>query len=146
MFGAPLVLPGQLLQAAELPIAEVVKKLRDLSLPATRKLSYAQAAASVPPGLMTARYVYVRRGGVTPPLSPPYQGPFLVLASSPKFFCLQIGSREETVSVIVISLIWAKPQYFQPPRLDPTITSPSAASASSGGGPCSGWKCANGVE
>jgi hypothetical protein len=32
-------------------------------------------------------------------LSPPYQGPYLVLASGPKFFRLQMGSREETVSV-----------------------------------------------
>jgi Integrase core domain len=154
MFGAPLVLPGQLLQAAELPIAEVVKKLRDLSPPAMRKLSYAQTAASVPPGLMTARYVYVRRGGVSPPLSPPYQGPYLVLSSGPKFFHLQVSSREETVSVDRLkphlgeaTVLPAAPVQRGRPRLDPTATSPSTASAttspavaSSGRGPCNGRK------
>jgi hypothetical protein len=94
-----LVLPGQLLQSGELPVKEVIEKLRDASPVATRKLTYAQAASSIPPGLMAAKYVYVRRGGTAPPLSPPYQGPFLVVQSGPKIFKLQIGGREETVSI-----------------------------------------------
>jgi transposase InsO family protein len=72
LFGAPLVLPGQLLQGGKLPAKEVIEKLRDPSPVATRRLTYAQAASSIPPGLMAAKYVYVRRGGTAPPLSPPY--------------------------------------------------------------------------
>ncbi len=67
--------------------------------PPTRPLSYAQAAALVPPALLKAEFVYVRRGGVLSPLAPLYSGPYRVLRSAKKFFVLDIGGRPETVSV-----------------------------------------------
>jgi hypothetical protein len=48
---------------------------------------------------MAAKYVYIRRGGVVPPLAPLYQGPFRVLRRGPKVFYVQIGGSEEAVSV-----------------------------------------------
>jgi hypothetical protein len=42
--------------------------------------------------------VLIRHDGVQPPLSPLYDGPFLVLERSLHFFKVQIGSRVETVS------------------------------------------------
>jgi hypothetical protein len=159
MFGTPLVLPGQLLHTGELPVSEVVKKLRDASPLATRKLTYAQAAAAVPPGLMTAKYVYVRRGGVGPPLAPPYQGPFLVLSSGPQVFRLQIGGREETVSIDRLKphlgaapVIPAVPAQRGRPRLNVSATPSTTASTSSNedasadGRPCGGHESASGVE
>ncbi len=43
--------------------------------------------------------MYVRRGGVVPPLSPLYQGPYRVLERSQKFLSLEVGGRTKVVSV-----------------------------------------------
>jgi hypothetical protein len=43
--------------------------------------------------------VYVRRGGVVPPLEPLYLGPYQVLDNGPKVFRLVIGDRAESVSI-----------------------------------------------
>jgi transposase InsO family protein len=149
VFGSPLVLPGQLLTAAERPVSEFVRKLRDTSPLAARPLTYAQAAAAVPKSLMAASYVYVRRGGTTPPLTPLYQGPFLVKQSGPKFFKLLIGSREESVSVDRLKphlgeapVSPAAPRQRGRPRVVLASTSSTAvssaalsAASSTGGGP-----------
>jgi transposase InsO family protein len=99
VYGAALTLPGQLLHPTEPPVDQFVERLRAILPPPTRQLSYAQAAASVPQSLMTARFVYVRRGGVVPPLAPLYQGPYAVLQSGPKFFRIMIGGKPDNVSV-----------------------------------------------
>ncbi len=41
----------------------------------------------------------MRRGGAIPPLSPLYVGPFRVKERASKFFKLEVGGREEVVSV-----------------------------------------------
>jgi len=100
VFGSPLSLPGQLLTSPEPPVAAFLHRLRSLPPPPpTRPLSYAAVAASPPASLLTARYVYVRRGGIIPPLSPLYIGPYAVLAAGDKFFKLAVGDKTETVSV-----------------------------------------------
>ena len=43
--------------------------------------------------------MYVRRGGVKLPLTPTYSGPFVVVSKSPKCFVLDLGDRQESVSV-----------------------------------------------
>ena len=48
---------------------------------------------------MTAEFVFIRHDAVTPPLTPLYHGPYRVLLRSDKFFRLQIGNREDTVSI-----------------------------------------------
>jgi hypothetical protein len=53
---------------------------------------------SLPEDLLLSRFVLVRRDAVQPPLSPLYDGPYLVLERSLHFFKVQIGSRIETVS------------------------------------------------
>ncbi len=65
----------------------------------TRQPTYAEMAARPPAALMAAKFVYVRRGGVVPPLEPLYLGPYQVLDNGPKVFCLAIGGRAESVSV-----------------------------------------------
>jgi hypothetical protein len=52
----------------------------------------------LPEELLLSRFVLVRRDAVQPPLSPLYEGPYLVLERSLHFFKLQVGSRIETVS------------------------------------------------
>ena len=99
LYGAPVALPAEFIAAEEPPVELFVEKLRHVQPPPTRPLTYAQAAAACPQALMAADYVYVRRGGVIPPLSPLYVGPFRVKERAPKFFKLEVGGREEVVSV-----------------------------------------------
>jgi len=98
VFGVPLTLPGQLLPTAETPIQEVVDHLRQIQPPPTRPLTYAEAASGLQ-RLQLAEFVYVRCGGVIPPLSPLYTGPYKVLTRSEKVFSLSMGGRTEVVSV-----------------------------------------------
>jgi hypothetical protein len=52
-----------------------------------------------PEQLLQASWVYVRRGGTTQPLTPPYAGPYEVLEPGEKTFLIRIGNREDRVSV-----------------------------------------------
>jgi hypothetical protein len=99
VLGSPLHLPGQLATEKETPLPQVAARLSRVQPPPTRPLTYAQAAASAPNLLDAADYVYIRRGGVVPPLQPLYLGPYRVLEKARKFFKLQIGGRTEVVSV-----------------------------------------------
>ena len=44
-------------------------------------------------------FVYVRRGQAAPPLTPLYQGPYPVAFRTPKAFTIDLGGRQEVVSV-----------------------------------------------
>ena len=58
VFGAPLVLPGQILDTDEPPPADFVAKLRQSGPPPpSRPISYAQMAAKPPAVLLMAAYV-----------------------------------------------------------------------------------------
>jgi hypothetical protein len=99
VFDMPLTLPGQLLAVPETPVEEkVVEELRAVQPLPTRQLSYAEAASGLQQ-LQEAEFVYVRRVGVVPPLSPLYQGPYRVLERSQKFLSLEVRGRTEVVSV-----------------------------------------------
>ncbi len=92
VFSAPLVLPGQILDAVDPVAADFIAKLRQSGPPPpSRPLSYAQMAAKPLAALLSAAFVYVRKGGAVPPLSPLYSGPYKVLSSVPKVFRLQVG-------------------------------------------------------
>jgi hypothetical protein len=90
--GTPLVLPGQLLHVPDPPRVDVPP-------PPTRPLSYAAAANSPPAHLAKAEHVYVRVGGQQKPLAAPYAGPYLVVSKGAKTFTIQVGQRQEIVSV-----------------------------------------------
>ena len=76
----------------EPPAEEFVRKLREAPAVNVRP-TYAQVAemANLPDALRVASHVYVRRGQVAPPLSPLYQGPYLVVERGPKIFKLDLG-------------------------------------------------------
>ncbi len=99
--GAPLVLPGQFLDVPEPPAESFLETLRtEPAVPAGPR-SYAEAAsmANLPDALRAASHVYVHRGQVAPPLTPLYQGPYLVLEKGPKFYKIDLGGREDVVSM-----------------------------------------------
>jgi hypothetical protein len=49
--------------------------------------------------LLSAPLVWVRRGGLVPPLQPLYDGPSAVLCRGPCSFTIRVGSQEEVVAV-----------------------------------------------
>jgi len=101
VYGARLNIPGQFLLDEEVPgdkMAAYMKEFPPLPLPA-RKLTGPATTSTVPDHLMTARYVYVRRGGQGTPLAPPYSGPYQVLRPGEKVFKIAVGDKEEIVTV-----------------------------------------------
>jgi hypothetical protein len=73
--------------------------LVDVPPPPTRPLSYAAAANTPPAHLARAEYMYVPVGGQQKPLAAPYAGPYLVVSKGAKTFTIQVGQRQEIVSV-----------------------------------------------
>jgi hypothetical protein len=100
VFGAPLSLPGGLLEVGERPPEVFMEQLRAAPHPpAMRPLTHAQAMASVPQSLRQAKFVYTRKGGTVEPLLPLYAGPYKVIRRSDKFFYVEVGGREVVVLV-----------------------------------------------
>ena len=58
-----------------------------------------QRDTQVPQALATTTHVFVRHDAVRKPLQSPYDGPYLVLERTDKFFKLNIKGREDTVSI-----------------------------------------------
>jgi hypothetical protein len=98
VYGTALSLPAQFAGADETPPEVVAERVQEAVGPPTRR-SYAAVAASPPAALLAADFVYVRRGGVLPPLTPVYAGPYSVVKRGDKFFSIKIGGRTEVVSV-----------------------------------------------
>jgi len=101
VFGSQLVLPGQFLSAPEPPSPNFLQDFQKvLAGRSPRQTSHhtTPAPTALPEDLLLARFVLVRRDAVQPPLSPLYDGPFLVLERSLHFFKVQIGTRAETIS------------------------------------------------
>jgi len=53
----------------------------------------------LPPALWEAEYVFVRRDGIRPSLTPLYDGPYRVVHRSDTFFRLAVGDKEDSISV-----------------------------------------------
>ena len=56
-------------------------------------------SSSVPKGLATSHYVFLRRDTRKSALQDPYEGPFRVLARRQKTYDIDVGGRQETVSL-----------------------------------------------
>jgi hypothetical protein len=78
----------------------------------------APAPQELPEDLLLAKHVLVRRDGHVPPLAAAYDGPFLVLERSLRFFKLQIGDRIDTVSTFRLKPCTSPPDVTvaQPPK------------------------------
>jgi hypothetical protein len=121
-----------------------MKEFPPLLLPA-RKLTGQATASTVPDQLMTARYVYVRRGGQGTPLALPYSGPYQVLRPGEKVFKIAVGDKEEIVTVDrlkphtgdgPLQVAWL-PRRGQPPKSASELE-PVLCRAGSEGGPVAG--------
>jgi hypothetical protein len=101
VYGQPLVLPGEVSVQMESPPLAFKVELASPQPPVTcQPHTYAEVVTgTLRPGLQTASFVYVKRGGPGSPLAPAYAGPYCVLRPGPKFFILEVGGQPETVSV-----------------------------------------------
>ena len=141
-FGAPISLPGELLSSDEKPVAVFLEAMKKAVPPPTRPLSYAAVTAAPSAALSGASHVYVRRGGVIPPLAPLYVGPYAVVQRWPKFFLLQIGGNAEAVSVdrlkphlgVADVQPALPPKKGRPPSSSIVASSSSSPAVSAGGG------------
>ncbi len=86
VFGAALTLPGQFLATMEQSPADYIKQLQSSTALPTRLATEK---------LMKAEYVFVRCGGMVPPLALLYHRPYKVLQAGSKFFTINLGGHEE---------------------------------------------------
>jgi hypothetical protein len=102
MFGTPVVLPGQFLDAAAGPPPSTdFLTAWNSSLHGERQLHIQkQPPPALPPDLLQAEMVFIRNDAKQPPLSPCYSGPYRVLERSLRFFKVQVGDRVDTVSTL----------------------------------------------
>ena len=101
VFGSQLCLPGEWLADSEQPASSFLQELcrrLPVAIP-TRPLSYAEAVMSPPAHLADVEMVMIRKGPISPPLAPQYDGPFKVASRGPKVFHLDFGGRIEVVLV-----------------------------------------------
>jgi hypothetical protein len=134
VYGEQLTLPGDFNAGVESPPLAFKGELASSQPPPTcQPRTYAEVASQPPASpLYVAEYVYVRRGGVPPPLAPPYSGPYRVVRAVPKCFLLEIGGRQEMVSVDRLKPHTSStpPSVADPPRRGRPPKRPPAASSS----------------
>jgi hypothetical protein len=99
VYGCLPSLPGELLLGGEKEVGSFLERLATPQPLPTRPMSYAEAAGRPSRALLDAKYAYVRRGGVIPPLAQLYAGPFLVHSKTDKCFVVEMGDHRETISV-----------------------------------------------
>jgi transposase InsO family protein len=102
VYGAPILLPGQLQHGPDSPPAVFAAKERSgpLTIPTRpQPPSGNLQEGQLPQDLQQASHIYIRRGGVAKPLSTEYSGPYRVVQRSPKFFTVDLGDRQDTISV-----------------------------------------------
>jgi hypothetical protein len=145
MLESPLTFPGEFLNGEEPPAEDYLQYMRvfpPIPLP-TRPLVASETVNKVPEALMHAKFVYVRRGGQAPPLTPLYSGPYEVMEAGREVFKVNIGGQVKMFTVDRLKphlgtepLQAAKPTV----RGRPTKWAASGGAASSGfgseGGPC----------
>ncbi len=87
-----LIIPGQLLQMPDPPCVYMPP------LP-MRPASYAAVANTSLAHLAEVDHVYMQIGSHQKPLGAPYAGPYLVVSKGANTFTIQVGQRQEIVSM-----------------------------------------------
>jgi transposase InsO family protein len=103
VYGSPITVPGDFVtssSSSERPeprLSELRKRVSSfMPVPTSR---HCTPSSSVPVPLASCPYVFVRRDAHRSPLQRPYEGPYKVIEAGPKFFKLDQGGKQETVSI-----------------------------------------------
>lgn len=104
VYGVPLCLPGSFFihsQSDPAPTPEYVSQLRNTmnNLRAVPPRTPTQRLVYVNPDLFQQTHVFNRHDAVRHPLQPPYDGPFKVISRTKKHFTIDVGGRQEIVSI-----------------------------------------------
>ena len=104
VYGTTLSLPEELIapnSSPDPPHSSFLRQLRNVanSFWPTPTSAHGKHGTYMPTGLQQARFVFVRRDAHKPPLQPPYDGPFPVVSRHTKHFLLDIGGRQDKVSI-----------------------------------------------
>ena len=85
----PLTIPGEFLDAPEIPssqfISKVEKVIAGFSTPPPHHVQHSPPV-EIPAALKTAKFVFVREDASKPSLSPLYRGPYLVIELVPDWY------------------------------------------------------------
>jgi hypothetical protein len=131
VMGCQPLLPGQFLPVGDPPLEGFLEELRTSALKIPRPVSHknTQLPTSLPAQLLAADLVLVRRDGVSPLLSQPYDRPYKVVRRSLHSFQLQMGNSTEEVSTHRLKACNTTPDTpaASPPRRGrpPSMPSPS---------------------
>jgi hypothetical protein len=88
VFGALIMLPNEFLHSDEMSVHSIIKNFsKTLDAPAF-SFSRHNSSAELPSELLSTPLVWVRRGGVIPPLHLLYNGPYAVLRCGPRSFTI----------------------------------------------------------
>ena len=102
LYGSPLTLPGELLDVPELPpesfLRKVERAIDGFAIPLPHHV-HTVPPSQLPAALLKAKFMFFQEDAVIPTLAPRYRGPYLVLERRSKYFLLQIGSKQDVVSV-----------------------------------------------
>jgi hypothetical protein len=103
VYGSTLTVPGDFIpdSAPQAPVHQQLRLLRERvgNLKPVPTSAHCTVKTNVPDDLTKARFVFVRTDARRTPLQTPYEGPYAVIGRSDKSFTLQMGAREDNVSI-----------------------------------------------
>jgi hypothetical protein len=102
VFGAPNVLPYEVLKTEELSVDSIIKNFsKTLDAPASylRHNSSVQLPSELPAELHSTPLVWVHRSSMVLPLQPLYDSPYAILRCGPRSFTIRVGSRDEVIAI-----------------------------------------------
>ena len=122
VYGMPITVPGTFVGPGNDPAtSDHLQRMQDIAgrlVPAPDAWHGTTTTASTR-GLPEAEYVFVRRDAAHGPLQTPYTGPYRVLQLQEKFFVIQCGDRQESVSIDRLKPAIAEPERNIEPALPP---------------------------
>ena len=102
VFGSPLTVPGEFVGHGQgEPVPELLRRLCDnvAELRPVPPMHHIPPTTSIPPSLSSAKFIFICHDSHKLPLQPSYDGPLRVVATGDKLFTIQVGHREETISI-----------------------------------------------
>ncbi|XP_023341697.1 uncharacterized protein LOC111711545 [Eurytemora carolleeae] len=136
VYGSPLTLPSELVDVPELPPESFQRKvdraIDGFAIPPPHHVCPVPPS-QLPSALLTAKFVFVPQDAVIPTLAHPYPRPYLVLERQSKYFRLQIGSKQDVVSVDCLKPVFSDAPVT--PALPPPRGRPSRCPVASSSDP-----------
>ena len=102
VYGSALTVPGDFVpDSAQVPVQAHLRDLREKmgNLKPTPTGTHRTIRSNIPDRLAQAGYVFIRTDARRTPLQTPYEGPYSVVAKTDKYFTVQLGNRQDNVSI-----------------------------------------------